>query len=121
MGGALIQHRNYGLPLAGSTGANQNGLADVAFVEPGFDRGDTFVAWTQSLALGAKLNRRNTAYFEWFGIFSHGREDEVSLSYLNIGVDHLLTKNVVLDVRVGWALTPDADDVFAGIGGGFRF
>ncbi len=107
--------------LSSSSGANGNALGDLAFIDPESDRNDQFIAWTKSLALGAKLTRRTTGYFEWFGIYTHGREEERSLSYLNAGVDYLVSKNLVLDARIGWGLTADADDLFAGLGGGFRY
>lgn len=107
--------------FAGSSGANGNALGDVAFIDPDADPEDGFVAWTQSFALGARLTERTTGYFEWFGIFTDGREEEASLSFLNFGVDYLINKNLVIDARIGWGLTPESDDVFAGLGGGFRF
>ena len=107
--------------LAGSTGANSNALADVAFIDPESDPVDQFVAYTQSVALGAKLTRRSTGYFEWFGIFTDDRDDDVSLSFLNVGVDYLISNNVVIDFRVGSGLNSDSDDIFAGIGGAIRF
>jgi hypothetical protein len=79
------------------------------------------MAWTQSVALGAKLGRRSTAYFEWFGIWSKNRREELDLSFLNVGIDYLITNNVLLDFRVGWGLTQQSDDLFAGVGGGLRF
>ncbi len=108
--------------LTGSTGANQNALGEVAFLNPETDRGDTFIAWTQSVALGAKLTRQSTGYFEWFGIFTDGRaEGEKALNFLNFGIDYLLSKNTVVDVRVGWGLNEQTDDLFVGVGGAFRF
>lgn len=107
--------------LTGSTGANSNGLGDIAFVGANFDPSDRFIAWTQSAALGAKLTRRMTGYFEWFGIYTDGREEETTSNFLNGGVDYLLNKNVVIDFRLGWGLNDQSDDVFAGVGGGLRF
>ena len=109
------------LSLTGSTGANANGLGDVAFVNSSSSPGDQFVAWSQSFALGAKMTRRITCYFEWYGIHTDGRQEELSTSFLNLGLDYLLSKNTVIDFRVGWGLTDDSDDLFAGIGGAFRF
>ena len=57
----------------------------------------------------------------WFGLFTDNREEELSLSYLNIGVDYLLSKNTVIDFRVGWGLNDESDDLFAGVGGALRF
>ncbi len=76
---------------------------------------------SQSAALGVELSESNTMYAEWFGIFSHGLEDEFVVSVFNIGVDHYVTDNLVLDFRAGIGLTDDSDDFFAGVGGGYRF
>ena len=107
--------------FTGSTGGNANALGDIAFITVDTDPEDHFIAWTQSFALGARLTEKSTGYFEWFGIFTHGRDDDNALSFLNLGIDYLINKNVVVDVRIGWGLTEASDDVFAGIGGAFRF
>ena len=107
--------------LAGSTGATSNGLGDIAFIDETFDPDDQFVAWTQSVALGAELTRRTTGYFEWFGIFANDRDEALRTNYLNIGVDYLLNNNMVVDVRFGWGLNNQSDDIFAGVGGAVRF
>ncbi len=107
--------------LTGSTGGNGNALGEVGFIDPEVNRRDNYIAWTQSLALGAKLTRRSIGYFEWFGIFTYGREQEASLSFLNCGVDYLINNNMLIDFRVGWGVNEQSEDLFAGIGGGFRF
>jgi hypothetical protein len=109
-----------GWELFGSTGFGTQAWGDFGLVpeEPASDR---FIAWTQSLALGAEITERITVYQEFFGIFSHGLEDDYAEVYFNIGVDFYLTHNLVLDVRSGVGLTPDADDLFGGVGGGYRF
>ena len=107
--------------LAGSTGATSNGLGDIAFIDETFDPEDQFVAWTQSVALGAELTRRTTGYFEWFGIFANDRDEAFRTNYLNLGVDYLLNNNMVVDVRFGWGLNNQSDDIFAGVGGAVRF
>lgn len=107
--------------LAGSTGATSNGLGDIAFIDETFDPEDRFFAWTQSIALGAELTSRTTGYFEWFGIFANDREGGFRPNYLNLGVDYLLNSNMVVDVRFGWGLNNQSDDIFAGVGGAVRF
>lgn len=106
--------------LAGSTGAGTNGFRDLGFLgeEPGED---DFVTIFQSVAYGLELSERNTMYTEWFGVFSDGREDEYSISVFNIGIDHYVTDNFVIDIRAGVGLTDDSDDFFTGVGGGYRF
>lgn len=109
------------ITFAGSTGGNINGLGEFALYNIDVTRDDRFIAWTSSMALGAEISEKSTGYFEWFGVFTHGREEERSLNFLNVGVDYLLSKNALLDVRVGWGLNEQSDDLFAGVGGAFRF
>lgn len=109
-----------GLTLAGSTGMGTDGYADFGLLpdEPTEER---FNAFNQSAVLGFELTESNTMYAEWFGIFSDGLEDEFSTSTFNVGVDHYVNDNFVLDIRFGVGLTTDSDDFFTGIGGGYRF
>lgn len=106
--------------LYGSTGFGTNGLGDVSLVpdEPADDR---FTVWSQSVALGTEVSESNTVYLEYFGIFSHALADEFSLNFFNIGVDHYVTNDFVIDVRAGVGLSSDSEDFFGGAGGGYRF
>lgn len=107
--------------LAGSTGVAENGLGDVALFDAELGEVDNSNAWHQSLALGVPFGPRNEAYFEWFGLWSDGLRNEYVQHYFNIGIDHLVTDNVVVDVRIGKGLSADSDDLFVGVGGGLRF
>jgi hypothetical protein len=107
--------------LSGSSGANGSALGDVSFFDLESDPDDEFIVWTQSLAFGARMTDRTTGYIEWFGLYTDQRDDELILSYLNLGVDYLLNPNTVVDIRLGWGLNDDSDDLFAGIGGAIRF
>ena len=109
-----------GWELYGSTGFGTQAWGDFGLVpeEPASDR---FIAWTQSLALGTEITEQITMYQEFFGIFSYGLQDDYAEVYFNVGVDFYATSNLVLDVRSGVGITPDADDFFAGVGGGYRF
>ena len=106
--------------FAGSTGFSTNGFGDFGLVpdEPAEDR---YLSMSQSAVLGMELSESNTMYVEWFGLFSGGLRDEFSVSVFNIGVDHYVTNDFVLDVRAGVGLTDDSDDLFVGVGGGYRF
>ena len=108
-----------GVKLYGSTGFGSDGLGDFGLVTT--DAGDRFQFFTQSIALGLEVTEDSTAYFEFFGIYTRGRSDELTLTFFNIGVDYYLSHNWVFDVRVGVGLSRDADDFFSGIGGGYRF
>jgi len=109
-----------GCELYGSTGFGTQALGDFGLVpeEPASDR---FLAWTQSVALGTEIAERTTMYNEFYGIFSYGLEEDYAEVYFNIGADYYVTNNLVLDLRVGVGLTPDSDDFFSGVGGGYRF
>ena len=109
-----------GVTLAGSTGFGTNGFADFGLV-PEEPNEDHFNALSQSSVLGFELSECNTMYVEWYGIFSDGLEDEFVISVFNVGIDHYVTDNFVVDVRAGLGLSDDSDDFFAGIGGGYRF
>ena len=106
--------------LYGSTGLATNALADFSLLpeEPASDR---FIVWSQSAAVGFELSESNAVYIEYYGLFSHALADNVSIAFINVGLDHYLTSNFVIDFRVGVGVTEDAEDVFAGFGGGYRY
>ena len=104
----------------GSTVYAPSGLGEFSLV-PEEPESVSFDVWAQSVALGAELTEKNTAYLEWFGLFSNGLEEEFSLSFLNAGFDHYFSDNFLIDFRVGVGLTEDSEDFFTGIGGGARF
>jgi hypothetical protein len=104
----------------GSTGVMANGLDDVGLL-PEEHAEERFLVWSQSFALGLEVTDRVTVYHEVFGLFSYGLSEELTIVFYNVGVDFYVTDNVVLDYRIGVGLTDDADDVFSGVGGGFRF
>ncbi len=109
-----------GLSLYGSTGFGTDGLGEFSLI-PEEQTKDRFIAWTQSVALGIDLTEKNTMYAEYFGLFSHALADDFAQNYFNIGIDHYINDNFVVDIRVGKGLSPDSDDFFSGIGGGYRF
>lgn len=111
---------NERLKLYGSSGFGTSGLGDFSLL-PEEPASDHFINWSQSVAVGADLTQRTTMYAEFFGLFSHGLADEYSITFFNMGVDYYVTDNFVIDLRVGTGLTSDADDLFSGIGGGYRF
>ncbi len=109
-----------GVALYGSTGFGTDGLGEFSLL-PDEQENDQFIVWTQSAALGLELTEDNTLYAEYFGLFSHAREENFSQNYFNIGIDHYINDNFVVDIRIGVGLSPDSDDFFSGIGGGYRF
>jgi hypothetical protein len=109
-----------GVTIAGSTGFGTNGFGDFGLIpeEPTEDR---FNAMSQSAVIGFELTESNTMYAEWYGIFSDGLENEFVISVFNIGIDHYVTDNFVVDWRAGVGLSDDSDDFFTGVGSGYRF
>ena len=79
------------------------------------------MVWSQSAGVGTELTDRMTLYAEYFGLFSHALEDNFSIHFFNLGLDFYLTRNLVLDLRAGKGLSDDADDLFVGVGGGYRY
>ena len=109
-----------GMTLAGSTAYATSGFGDFGLL-PDEPAGDRFNSFSQSAVLGFELSESNTLYAEWFAIYSDGLEDEFVISIFNIGVDHYLTEDIVVDIRAAVGLSGEADDFFTGVGGGFRF
>ncbi|QDU37524.1 hypothetical protein Mal4_18380 [Maioricimonas rarisocia] len=109
-----------GLTLYGSTGMFENAAGDFGLLpeEPAADR---FVVMSQSAAVGVDLSPSSTMYLEYYGLFSSGLDDNLSVGIFNIGVDFYATDNLVFDIRSGVGLTDDSDDFFFGVGGGYRF
>lgn len=109
-----------GLTIAGSTGFGTNGFGDFGLL-PDEPTSESFNVLSQSAVLGLALSESNTMYTEWYGIFSDGLEDEFVTSVFNIGIDHYVTDDFVLDFRAGVGLSEDSDNFFTGVGGGYRF
>ena len=108
------------ITVAGSTGFGTNGFSDFGLVpDPTFS--EYYVGYSQSAVMGIDVSQRNAVYAEWYGIFSDGLTEDFSISVLNVGIDHFLNNNFVVDLRVGIGLSKDSDDFFSGVGGGFRF
>jgi len=109
-----------GTTLAGSTGFGTDGFGDYGLL-PDEPTSNRYIVMTQSAVVGFELSESNTLYVEWYGAFSKGLEDEFVISVLNLGIDHYLTNNFVLDIRGAVGLSGDSDDLIFGIGGGYRF
>lgn len=108
------------MTIAGSTGYGTNGFGDFG-LEAEEPADENFKFLSQSAVVGFELSESNTMYVEWFAVFSDGLEDEYVISAFNIGIDHYITDDFVLDIRFGTGLSQDADDFFTGLGGGYRF
>lgn len=82
---------------------------------------DEFNNWAPSTVLKVEIAKGWTTHIEYFGIFSEGRENETSQSYLSPGIHHLITDDCEVGIRVGWRLGADAPNFFSNVGIGVRF
>lgn len=82
---------------------------------------DHFNRWAPSTVLKMEVAEGWKAHVEYFGIFSEGREEEFSQSYISPGIHHLLTENCEVGVRVGWGLGAESANFFSNVGVGVRF
>ncbi len=110
-----------GINLAGSSGFATNGAGEYSLGGALEGEAQNFIAYAQSAALGLEMTEKSEVYFEWYTLWTQGLSNEQVLTFFNIGLDYRLTDNLVIDVRVGKGLSDEADDFFAGAGGGIRF
>lgn len=87
----------------------------------GSAEGDNFNRWASSTVLKTEFVEDWMAHIEYFGIFTDGRADELSQSYISPGIHHLLTPDLEVGVRFGWGLGGDAANFFSNAGVGLRF
>jgi hypothetical protein len=81
---------------------------------------DHFNRWAPSTVLKVAVAEQWNAHIEYFGVFTDGRGDELSQSYLSPGVHYLVTPSLEVGVRVGWGLGADAANFFSNVGIGLR-
>jgi len=82
---------------------------------------DDFNRWAPSTVLKVEVAEQVNAHLEYFGIFTDGRADELSQSYLSPGIHYLVTPDLEVGVRVGWGLGADAANFFSNVGVGLQF
>mgnify|MGYP001210728617 CR=1 FL=1 len=82
---------------------------------------DRFNRWAPSTVLKAQIHEQWNAHIEYFGIFTDGRSDELSQSYLSPGLHCLVTPDLEVGMRVGWGLGGDAANFFSNVGVGLQF
>jgi hypothetical protein len=82
---------------------------------------DHYNRWAPSTVLKVKVAERTNAHVEYFGIFTDGRDAELSQSYISPGVHYLLTPDLEAGIRVGWGVSRDAANFFSNVGVGLRF
>ena len=87
----------------------------------GSEEEDDFNRWAPSTVLKFELAEQWNTHIEYFGIFTNGRAEELSQSYLSPGIHYLINSNCEVGVRVGWGLGGDAANFFSNVGIGVRF
>jgi hypothetical protein len=87
----------------------------------GSEEEDNFNRWAPSTVVKVALTEKWNGHLEYFGIFTDGREEELSQSYISPGLHYLVTPDFEVGVRVGWGLGGDAANFFSNAGVGLRF
>jgi len=82
---------------------------------------DNFNRWAPSTVIKATFADQWTAHIEYFGIFTDGRGNELTESYVSPGVHYLVTPDFEVGVRVGWGTSDDAANFFSNAGVGLQF
>lgn len=82
--------------------------------------GDNFRLWAPSTVLKVPVAERWNLHAEYFGVFSQGKADDITLHYFSPGVHYLLTPDLEVGVRVGWGLNDAAANFFTNVGFGWR-
>jgi hypothetical protein len=83
--------------------------------------GDHFNRWAPSTVLKVEFVESVNAHIEYFGIFTDGRAEEISQSYVSPGLHYLITPDLEIGVRIGWGLNDEAANFFSNAGVGLRF
>jgi hypothetical protein len=83
--------------------------------------GDEYVEFAQSWTVAVGLTDQWGCYCEWFALFPSGADTELPQHYLNGGFTYLVNNDLQLDVRAGYGLNSNADDLFLGTGLSLRF
>ena len=80
-----------------------------------------FSRWTPSTVLRIPLSERLEVHAEWFGSFTAGAGDATSQPYASPGFHVMLSRNLEMGLRVGWALAGDTAPFFSDAGLGWRW
>ena len=82
---------------------------------------DHFNRWAPSTVLKVAVAEQWNAHLECFGVFTDGRANELSQSYLSPGLHYLVNNDLEVGLRVGWGLGADAANFFSNFGVGVQF
>jgi hypothetical protein len=85
------------------------------------EEGDHFHTWAPSAVLRVPLGERWVAHAEYFGLFSTGREQNITKHFVSPGLHYLVTPDLEVGVRVGWGLNDQSARFFSNAGVGWRY
>ena len=80
-----------------------------------------FSRWTPSAVLRMPVSERVEVHAEWFGSFTTGAGEATSQPYVSPGFHVMLTRNLEMGLRVGWALASETAPFFSDAGLGWRW
>ncbi len=82
--------------------------------------GHRFFQTAASLALAVALTDRLGTYVEYYGFYPNAHHSDCAHT-LNGGFTYLITNDLQLDIRSGFGLNEEADDLLAGVGLSWRW
>jgi hypothetical protein len=82
---------------------------------------DDFNVWAPSTVLKIPVGERWKTHVEYFGVLTHGREDETVQHFFSTGAHYLITSNLEIGARVGWGLNREAPNFFSNVGLSWRY
>lgn len=80
-----------------------------------------FSRWSPSAVLRVPLAERLEAHIEWFGSYTAGATIARSEPYASPGFHVMLSRNLEMGLRVGWALAGETAPFFSDAGLGWRW
>jgi hypothetical protein len=85
------------------------------------EHGDRFDILAPSAVVKVPVGEKVNVHAEYFGLFSHDREQDFVKHYFSPGVHYLVTPNLEVGVRVGWGLNDQAVRFFSNAGVGWQY
>lgn len=114
----------YGWGIQDSSGEEWLGIgASTQLNQVVDDTGDPYVEFVQTLVIDIPISEQLGAYVEWFAFMPHhaSSPNVGPQHYADSGFAYLVNDNMQLDIRIGFGLNDHADQLFTGVGGGFRW
>jgi hypothetical protein len=109
---------NEKLTIAGSTGYLER---REHFAPRPSRRSDSFERYHQSLVAFYSVGERTTLFYEWYILMPTGAPENRVMSYMDGGVLYHPTPNTQVDLRVGFGLNGNPEEIFTGAGFSVRF